>query len=73
MSCGGGTYTLYWSHPLGLERMLALFCQPNAKGGVDFFCPQISVAVTCWGRAVSQFDRAVSVGRDGRGFIVVFM
>ena len=46
--------------PLGLERMLALFGQSYAKGGVDLGFPQSSAAVTCYDRAVSQCDRAVS-------------
>ena len=60
--------------PLGLERMLALFGQSYAKGGVDLGFPQGSAAVTCYDRAVrqcdravSQFDRAVSTGRGFRG------
>ena len=55
--------------PLGLKRMLALFGQSYAKGGVDFDFPQSSAAVTCYDRAVSQCDRAVSIGR---GFIGSF-
>ena len=62
--------------PLGLERMLALFGQSYAKGGLDLGFPQSSAAVTCYDRAVSlcdramsQFDRAVSTGR---GFIGSF-
>ena len=54
--------------PLGLERMLALFGQSYAKGGLDLGFPQSSAAVTCYDRAVSlcdramsQFDRAVSL------------
>ena len=46
--------------PLGLERMLALFGQSYAKGGVDLGFPQSSAAVTCYDRAVSRCDRAVS-------------
>ena len=46
--------------PLGLERMLALFGQSYAKGGVDLDFPQSSAAVTC-------YDRAVSIGRGFRG------
>ena len=60
--------------PLGLERMLALFGQSYAKGGLDLGFPQSSAAVTCYDRAVSlcdramsQFDRAVSTGRGFRG------
>ena len=60
--------------PLGLERMLALFRQSYAKGGVDLDFPQSSDAVTCYDsdvsqfdRAVSQCDRAVSTGREFRG------
>ena len=60
--------------PLGLERMLALFGQSYAKGGVDLGFPQSSAAVTCYDRAVSlcdramsPFDRAVSTGRGFRG------
>ena len=67
--------------PLGLERMLALFGQSYAKGGVDLDFPQSSDAVTCYDsdvsqfdravsqfdRAVSQCDRAVSIGRGFRG------
>ena len=60
--------------PLGLERMLALFGQSYAKGGVDLGFPQSSAAVTCYDRAVSLcdramslFDRAVSTGRRFRG------
>ena len=53
--------------PLGLERMLALFGQSYAIGGVDLGFPQSSAAVTCYDRAVSQCDRAVSVGRGARG------
>ena len=56
--------------PLGLERMLALFGQSYAKGGVDLGFPQSSAAVTCYDKAVtcydramSPFDRAVSTGR----------
>ena len=69
--------------PLGLERMLALFGQSYAKGGVDLDFPQSSDAVTCYDsdvsqfdRAVSQFDRAVSqcdrAVSIGRGFIGSF-
>ena len=69
--------------PLGLERMLALFGQSYAKGGVDLDFPQSSDAVTCHDsdvsqldRAVSQFDRAVSqcdrAVSIGRGFIGSF-
>ena len=47
--------------PLGLERMLALFGQSYAKGGVDLDFPQSSDAVTCYDSDVSQFDRAVSL------------
>ena len=32
--------------PLGLERMMALFGQSHAKGGVDLDFPQSIVAVT---------------------------
>ena len=39
--------------PLGLERMLALFWQSHAKGGVDLDFPQSIAAVTCCDRAVS--------------------
>ena len=46
--------------PLGLERMLALFGQSYAKGGLDLGFPQSSAAVTCYDRAVSPCDRAVS-------------
>ena len=46
--------------PLGLERMLALFWQSYAKGGVDLDYQQSSAAVTYCDRAVSQYDRAVS-------------
>ena len=46
--------------PLGLERMLALFGQSYAKGGLDLGFPQSSAAVTCYDRAVSLCDRAVS-------------
>ena len=60
--------------PLGLERMLALFGQSYAKGGVDLGFPQSSAAVTCYDRAVSrcdramsQFDSTVSTGRGFRG------
>ena len=60
--------------PLGLERILALFGQSYAKGGVDLDFPQSSDAVTCYDsdvsqfdRAVSQCDRAVSIGRGFRG------
>ena len=53
--------------PLGLERMLALFGQSYAKGGVELGFPQSSAAVTCYDRAVSQCDRAVSIGRGFRG------
>ena len=60
--------------PLGLERMLALFGQSYAKGGLYLGFPQSSAAVTCYDRAVSecdramsQFDRAVSTGRGFRG------
>ena len=59
---------------LGLKRMLALFGQSYAKGGVDLGFPQSSAAVTCYDRAVSlcdramsPFDRAVSTGRGFRG------
>ena len=43
--------------------MFALFWQSYgyAKGGVDLHFPQSSAAVTCCGRAVS-------IGRDERGF-----
>ena len=53
---------------LGLERMLALFGQSYAKGGLDLGFPQSSAAVTCCDRAVSQFDRAVSFGLNETGF-----
>ena len=60
--------------PLGLERMLALFGQSYAKGGLDLGFPQSSAAVTYYDRAVSlcdtamsPFDRAVSTGRGFRG------
>ena len=60
--------------PLNLERMLALFGQSYAKGGLDLGFPQSSAAVTCYDRAVSlcdramsPFDRAVSNGRGFRG------
>ena len=46
--------------PLGLERLLALVWQSNAKGGVDLDSPKSSVAVTCCDRAVTCYDRAVS-------------
>ena len=66
--------------PLGLERMLALFGQSYAKGGVDLDFPQSSDAVTCYDsdvsqfdRAVSQCDRAVSTGRAFRGSFYVNM
>ena len=59
---------------LGFERMLALFGQSYAKGGLDLGFPQSSAAVTCYDRAVSlcdramsPFDRAVSTGRGFRG------
>ena len=57
----------YGVTPLGLERMLALFVQSYAKGGVDLGFPQSSAAVTCYDRAVSQYDRTVSIGRGFRG------
>ena len=73
MSCGGIILCVIVT-PLGLERMLALFGQSYAKGGVDLYFPQSSAAVTCYDRAVSwcdramsQFDRAVSTGRGFRG------
>ena len=44
--------------PLGLERMLALFGQSYAKGGVDLGFPQSSAAVTCCDRAVTCCDRS---------------
>ena len=54
-------YTLCFGvTPLGLERILALFGQSYAKGGLDLGFPQSSAAVTCYDRAVSQCDRAVS-------------
>ena len=66
--------------PLGLERMLALFGQSYAKGGLDLGFPQSSAAVTCYDRAVSlcdramsPFDRAVSTGRGFRGSFHVNM
>ena len=43
--------------PLGLERMLAL---SYTKGGVDLGFPQSSAAVTCYDRALSHCDRAMS-------------
>ena len=62
--------------PLGLERMLALFGQSYAKGGLDLGFPQSSDAVTCYDSDVSQFDRAVSqcdrAVSIGRGFIGSF-
>ena len=58
--------------PLGLERMLALFGQSYAKGGLDLGFPQSSAAVTCYDRAVSLCDRAMSpfyrAVSTGRGF-----
>ena len=57
--------------PLGFERMLALFGQSSAKGGVDLGFPQSSAAVTCYDRAVSLGDRAVSTGRGFRGSFYV--
>ena len=57
---------------LGLERMLALFWQSYAKGGVDLDFPQSIAAATCCDRAVSQFDRAVSLGKNEKCKIVYF-